>query len=111
LGPPVRGQASKWTKAVRDRLPEWIATELQPQLEATLGRAQLATRLEIGGPNHDRLLPRYPSIKQGSGYVSPFVTLEFGGRSTVEPHQVLPATCDVALYAIKTYGECGGFKK
>jgi len=94
--PANRSQASKWTKAVRDRLPGWIATEAQPLLEAALGREQLAATLEIGGPEHDKLLLHYPAIKQGSGYVSPFVTLEFGGRSTGEPHQVLPVTCDMA---------------
>lgn len=94
--PANRSQASKWTKAVRDRLPGWIATEVQPRLEAALGREQLAATLEIGGPEHDKLLLRYPAIKQGSGYVSPLVTLEFGARSTGEPHQVLPVTCDMA---------------
>ncbi|NDZ17095.1 hypothetical protein C7T35_28145 [Variovorax sp. WS11] len=34
-------------------------------------------------------------MKQGTGYVSPVVTLEFGGRSTGEPHQVLPVACDM----------------
>jgi len=94
--PANRSQASKWTKAVRDRLPGWIATQVQPLLEAALEREQLAATLEIGGPEHDKLQLRYPAIKQGSGYVSPFVTLEFGGRSTGEPHQVLPVTCDMA---------------
>jgi hypothetical protein len=91
-----RSQASKWTKAVRDRLPGWIASEVQPRLEAALEREQLAATLEIGDPEHDKLLLRYPAIKQGSGYVSPLVTLEFGARSTGEPHQVLPVTCDMA---------------
>jgi hypothetical protein len=94
--PANRSQASKWTKAVRDRLPGWIAGEVQPGLEAALEREQLAATLEIGDPEHDKLLLRYPAIKQGSGYVSPLVTLEFGARSTGEPHQVLPVTCDMA---------------
>jgi hypothetical protein len=93
--PASRSQASKWTKAVRDRLPEWIATEVQPLLQAALEREQLATKLEIGGAEHDKLLLHYPAIKQGTGYVSPVVTLEFGGRATGEPHQVLPVTCDM----------------
>ena len=32
--PESRSQASKWTKAVRDRLPEWIAAEVQPLVKA-----------------------------------------------------------------------------
>lgn len=93
--PANRSQANKWTKAVRDRLPGWIATKVQPLLEAALAREQLAAALEIGGPEHDKLLLHYPAIKQGTGYMSPVVTLEFGARATGEPHQVLPVACDM----------------
>lgn len=93
--PANRSQASKWTKAVRDRLPGWIATEVQPLLQAALEREQLAAKLEIGGLEHDKLLLHYQAIKQGTGYMSPVVTLEFGGRATGEPHQVLPVACDM----------------
>ena len=93
--PSNRSQASKWTKAVRDRLPGWIGTEVQPLLQAALEREQLAATLEIGGPEHDKLLLHYPAIKQGTGYMPPVVTLEFGGRATGEPHQVLPVACDM----------------
>ena len=93
--PASRSQASKWTRAVRERLPEWIASEVQPLLQAALERERLAAKLEIGGAEHDKLLLHYPVIKQGTGYVSPIVTLEFGGRATGEPHQVLPVACDM----------------
>ena len=93
--PASRSQASKWTKAVRDRLPEWIATEVQPVLEAALARQKLVAMLEHGGADRDKLLLHYPAIKQGTGYVSPVVTLEFGGRATGEPHQVMPVACDM----------------
>ena len=45
--------------------------------------------LEIGHAEDDKLLLHYPAIKQGTGYVSPVVTLEFSGRGTGEPHHVL----------------------
>ena len=93
--PANRSQANKWTKAVRDRLPGWIATKVQPLLEAALAREQLAAALEIGGPEQDKLVLHYPAIKQGTGYTSPVVTLEFGARATGEPHQVLPVVCDM----------------
>lgn len=93
--PTNRSQASKWTKAVRDRLPGWIDTEVRPVLDAALARDQLQAKLEIGGVEHDKLMLHYPAIKQGTGYVSPVVTLEFGGRATGEPHQVLAVTCDM----------------
>jgi hypothetical protein len=93
--PTSRSQANKWTKAARDRLPDWIATSVQPVLEAALARAQLDAKLEIGGTDKDKLLLHYPAIKYGTGYVPPVVTLEFGGRATGEPHQILPITCDM----------------
>ena len=93
--PTNRSQANKWTKAVRERLPEWIATGLQPVLEAALARDGLEAKLEIGGKEGDRLLLHYPALKHGTGYVSPVAALEFGGRATGEPHQVLPLTCDM----------------
>ncbi len=93
--PVSRSQAGKWTQAVRDRLPEWIAAEVQPLLQAALERDRLAATLEIGGTARDKLLLHYPAIKQGTGYVSPVVTLEFGGRATGEPHQVLSVACDM----------------
>ena len=93
--PANRSQASKWTKAVRDRLPEWIAMNAQPVLEAALARERLDAKLEIGGVERDKLLLHYPAIKHGTGYVSPVITLEFGGRATGQPHHVIPVACDM----------------
>ena len=93
--PTSRSQAGKWTKAVRDRLPEWIASEVQPILQKALELAKLDAKLEIAGAEHDKLLLHYPAVKQGTGYVAPVVTLEFGGRATGEPHGVVPVTCDM----------------
>ncbi|MDB5853877.1 MAG: hypothetical protein JWR22_1918 [Herminiimonas sp.] len=93
--PANRSQANKWTKAVRERLPDWITTDVRPVVEAALARQNLDARLEIGGVEHDKLLLHYPALKNGTGYVSPVVVLEFGGSATGEPHQVLPITCDM----------------
>lgn len=93
--PESRSQASKWTKAVRDRLPDWIATTVQPVLGRALERDGLAATLEIGGPEKDKLLLKYDAIHRGTGYVAPVVTLEFGGRATGEPHGVMKVECDM----------------
>lgn len=93
--PANRSQASKWTKAVRDRLPGWIADQVRPVLEAALTRDGLQATLEIGGAEREKLMLHYPALKRGTGYVPPVVTLEFGGRATGEPHQLLPVTCDM----------------
>lgn len=93
--PSSRSQAGRWTRAVRERLPEWIAKNVRPVLEAALARDQLQARLGVGGEEDDKLLLHYPALKPGSGYVQTVVTLEFGGRATGEPHQALPVACDM----------------
>jgi len=93
--PASRSQASKWTRAVRERLPGWIASSVIPVIEAALARDQLQARLEIGGEEKDKLLLHYPAVKPGSGYVRTVVTLEFGGRAAGDPHQALPVACDM----------------
>jgi hypothetical protein len=93
--PGNRSQANKWTKAVRLRLPDWIADQVRPVLETALAQDRLLATLEVGGADREKLLLHYPAIKHGTGYVSPVVTLEFGGRATGEPHQVMPVTCDM----------------
>lgn len=93
--PGSRSQASKWTKAVRDRLPERIDAKVRPALVKALARDRLDLKLETGGADHEKLLLHYPAHKLGTGYVSPVVTLEFGGRATGEPHQVMQVSCDM----------------
>ena len=93
--PTSRSQASKWTKAVRDRLPEWIARTVQPVIQAALDQASLGAKLELSGADKDKLLLHYPAVKRGTGYVAPVVTMEFGGRATGEPHLIRPVTCDI----------------
>lgn len=93
--PGSRSQAGKWTKAVRDRLPEWIDAQVRPVLMEALARDRLDVKLETGGSDHEKLLLHYPAHTLGTGYVSPVVTLEFGGRATGEPHQVMQVSCDM----------------
>jgi hypothetical protein len=93
--PANRSQASKWTKAVRERLPDWISEQVRPVIEAALSRDGLEATLHIGGAESEKLMLHYPALKRGTGYVPPVVALEFGGRATGEPHQVLPVRCDM----------------
>jgi hypothetical protein len=93
--PTSRSQASKWSKAVRERLAEWIAETVRPVIEAAVARNKLDAKLEIGGEAKDALLLRYPPIHAGTGYVQPVIKLEFGGRATGEPHGVMRVVCDV----------------
>lgn len=93
--PTSRSQVSKWTRAVRDRLPEWIAGTVQPVIQTALDQARLGAKLELSGADKDKLLLHYPAVKRGTGYVAPVVTMEFGGRATGEPHSITPVTCDI----------------
>jgi hypothetical protein len=43
--PASRSQANKWTQAVRGRLPDWIATRVQPVIEAALAGDKLNAEL------------------------------------------------------------------
>jgi hypothetical protein len=81
---------------VRHRLPEWIVQNVQPVIQAALACDRLNAHLELGGQDNDKLFLRYPALTQGTGYVAPVVTLEFGGRATGEPHEVFPVVCDIA---------------
>jgi len=94
--PPSRSQADKWSQAVRSRLPGWIAQHVQPVIQTALTQDRLNARLELGGQGNDTLFLHYPALTQGTGYVAPVVTLEFGGRATGEPHAVFQVTCDIA---------------
>ena len=96
--PATRSQAQRWTQAVRHRLPGWIAVQVIPVLEQALARDRIDARLELGGVDQDQLLVHYPALAQGTGYVAPVVTLEFGGRATGQPHQVSDVACDIAPF-------------
>lgn len=100
--PSSKSQADKWTKVVRERLPEWIKSSVIPILDDTIsklpaqhGEASSQIHLEIRGAAQDQLLINYAPLKQGTGYVSPHVILEFGARATGEPHEKLPIYCDM----------------
>ncbi|MEC4722774.1 nucleotidyl transferase AbiEii/AbiGii toxin family protein [Noviherbaspirillum sp. CPCC 100848] len=94
--PSTRSQAKKWTDHVKARLPEWIHDNVIPVIEAGLRRDGLEARCEQGGVDGEKLYIHYDAIKLGTGYVSPSVQLEFGGRATGEPHQKKMITCDMA---------------
>lgn len=96
--PASRSQAGKWTQAVRHRLPNWITQNVQPVLQEALTREHLNARLALGGQENDKLFLYYPALTQGTGYVAPVVTLEFGARATGEPHQIFQVTCDIAAH-------------
>ena len=94
--PPTSSQANRWAKAVRNRLPQWIAEHVVPVISAALHTNNIAATLRAHGKDNDSLLLEYPPVRQGSGYVAPHIRLEFGARSTGEPCETRPVACDLA---------------
>jgi hypothetical protein len=94
--PATSSQAKKITDRVRDRLPQWIEGEVIPVLQSEIQREEIKATLTLAGNEKEKLILSYEPIRLGTGYVSPSIQLEFGGRATGEPHQRHTVTCDIA---------------
>ena len=96
--PESPSQEKKITSAVRHRLPEWIATSVQPVIQKALGTSKLHAELTLAGKDRDKLIIAYTPTKTGTGYAAATVQLEFGARATGEPHQWHNVDCDIASF-------------
>jgi len=90
--PSTRSEARRWTDRVRERLPSWIVQAINPVLQSALEQEGLDAALQITG---EKLFLRYPALASGTGYIPPVITLEFGARSTGEPHAPHHVVCDM----------------
>ena len=93
--PPTRSQEKRWTRAIRARLAEWARDDARPIVEEELARAGHVARVRAVA---ERLYIGYEPLFEETGFVRPEVMVEFGARSTGEPHKVLPVVCDAAAY-------------
>ncbi len=91
--PVTRSQERKWSKEIRKRLPDWLEEHVLPILDGQLHSEPLVARI---WRENERILIGYQPLAGGTGYVNPTVQLEFGGRSTGEPHTPMPIVCDAA---------------
>ena len=91
--PASRSQEKKWSKAIRQRLAELVSGTLAPALSAALADEGLPAVARAEG---EQIFIDYEALSQGTGYVRPSVLLEFGARSTGEPNEPRPVTCDAA---------------
>ncbi|WP_106639768.1 nucleotidyl transferase AbiEii/AbiGii toxin family protein [Allosphingosinicella vermicomposti] len=91
--PATRSEEKRWSKAVRTRLPQWIAEKALPLIQARLAADALPAKARAEG---DKIFVEYEALTTGSGYVLPRVMLEFGARSTGEPSAPYEVTCDAA---------------
>lgn len=91
--PPTRSQEQRWTKTIRERLASWIQGVVAPLLVDRLQQQGLEATVRIDA---DTIRMEYRPATTGYGYVHPTVTLEFGARSTGEPHEMRDVVCDAA---------------
>ena len=93
--PPTNSQADKWSKAARAKLAEWVKDKALPVLQ----EHAKATGVDVTFRVDDATIyVDYDPLAKGGGYVSPQVKLEFGARSTGEPAEIRPVTCDAASH-------------
>jgi hypothetical protein len=91
--PKTRSEEKRWSSEVRRRLPEWVASAVQPVIAGALAAEGLAAAIRVEG---EKLFIDYEATATGSGYVAPIVMLEFGARSTGEPASFRDVICDAA---------------
>jgi Nucleotidyl transferase AbiEii toxin, Type IV TA system len=91
--PTSRSQEKKWSKTIRQRLAELVSGTLAPELASALAGQGLPAKARAEG---EHIFIDYEALAQGTGYVLPSVLLEFGARSTGEPHEPRPVRCDAA---------------
>jgi hypothetical protein len=91
--PKTRSEEKRWTSAVRERLPQWVAGAVQPVIAKAMAAGPLTAAIRVDG---EKLFIDYEATTAGSGYVAPSVMLEFGARSTGEPASPRDVTCDAA---------------
>lgn len=93
--PDTRSQQDRWTDVIRQRLPEWIDRTVSPLLSSQLAEQRIDAHVSTKG---DVAELGYESLIAGTGYVRPAVLLEFGARSTGEPHETRSIRCDAAAH-------------
>jgi len=96
--PPTRSQEKRWTRAIRARLGEWVRDQACPIVEEGLSRAGFVARVRADA---ERLYIGYEPLFEESGFVRPEVIVEFGARSTGEPHVSRPVMCDAAAWILE----------
>ena len=93
--PATKSQEKKWSKEIRARLSDWVATKIVPRIKQALDQNGLPATVRAEG---NKVFIDYAPLVTGTGYVSPSVMLEFGARSTGEPSESRVIRCDAAEF-------------
>ena len=91
--PPTRSQERRWIRAIRPRLADWVRDSAGPLVREELANAGFPARVRAEA---ERLYIGYEPLFEPRGVVKPEVQVDFGARSTGEPHVVHAVTCDAA---------------
>ena len=93
--PPTRIQERRWTRAIRPRLAEWVREVAGPLVAEELERTGFSGRVRA---ESERLYVEYEPLFVPLGPMRPDVQVDFGARSTGEPHVVRTVVCDAAAH-------------
>ncbi|RJP62595.1 MAG: nucleotidyl transferase AbiEii/AbiGii toxin family protein [Comamonadaceae bacterium] len=93
--PASKSQEKKWSKEIRARLADWVATDVVPRLLQDLGQHGLPATVRAEG---EKVFIDYTPLASGTGYVPSAVMLEIGARSTGEPSELRSVHCDAAAH-------------
>lgn len=93
--PASKSQEKKWSKEIRARLADWVATAVAPRLQQDIQQHGLPATVRAEG---DRIFIDYTPLTSGTGYIPSAVMLEFGARSTGEPSEPCTVHCDAAAH-------------
>lgn len=91
--PPTRSQEKRWTRAIRARLADWVRDQASPFVEEEMARFGFEAKFLA---DTDRLYISYEPLFEESSLVRPEVLIEFGARSTGEPHEIHSVVCEAA---------------
>lgn len=91
--PLTRSQERRWTRAIRQHLPYWVANDALPASRENFDKAGLKAQLRTDGEN---IFVAYEPLFTNYDFVKAEVKVEFGARSTGEPRKVILCGCDAA---------------
>ena len=93
--PPTRSQERRWTRAIRPRLAQWVREVARPLVAEELQRTGFSARVRAEA---ERLYVAYEPLFVPLGPMRPDVQVDFGARSTGEPHVLRTVVCDAAAH-------------
>ncbi len=95
--PATRSQVKRWSRAIRYDLARWVKDEAHPAVKEYLLRAGFKAQTRV---ENEKLFICYETLFERYGLVRPEIMVEFGARSTGEPHTVTTIRCDAASYLV-----------